>query len=134
MRKYKKWLVSGVILIVIGYVVYSFVDKGPGENAFDNQVTIVSKVDISWSERDQLAKSVDQFMNEYKLPKGVQNTYSMTIEKRLNDSIEISTMVLGAGADDSVVIFAKKTSGVWQVDPNGGPWCTIETFDNNTCF
>ena len=98
-----------------------------------NDVTITSKVPLAISEIEQLATSVDAFMNEYKLPKGVPNSYTLSIEKRLGNAVEVFVSPGENGDSDHYVIQARKTDNVWQVDPNGGPWCTLEAFEQKTC-
>ena len=44
-----------------------------------NQITITSKVTLTVPEKEQLVNSVDAFMSEYKLPKGVKNSYALSI-------------------------------------------------------
>ncbi|MES2213577.1 MAG: hypothetical protein V4473_01920 [Patescibacteria group bacterium] len=102
------------------------------QNTFKNQVVVTSKVSLTDLERGQIEKSVDEFMNEYKLPKGVQNSYTFSIEKRLNDSIQI--IVDADVENNTVVLYARKTNYFWQVDPSAGPWCTLESFDDKSCF
>lgn len=108
------------------------ITERPTEN-IKNYVTLTNKAQIPESEKDQLVISVDEFMTEYKLPKGVENSYSVSIEKILNDSVQIIVNQGEEGDLGNIVIYARKANGTWQVDPEGGPWCTLEEFDNGDC-
>lgn len=99
-----------------------------------NKITLTSKVDLSSAEKDQISKSVDGYMNEYKLPKGIQNSYIISIEKRLNESIRIVVNPGDEGDFGNIIIYARKIGGTWQVNPSGGPWCTLEEFDSGECL
>ena len=135
----------GAILILIAGAIFAYtyqnkkVEKEYNiateqEVQIKNEVTLTSKVNnLSEKEKEELKNSVDSFMNEYKLPKGVQNSYTLSIEKRKNDAIE---MVVNKGEEGdlgNIVIHARKVDGVWQVDPSGGPWCTLEQFESGDC-
>lgn len=104
------------------------------EAQIKNEVTVTSKVsNLSEKEKEELKSSVDAFMNEYKLPKGVPNSYTLSIEKMKNDAIEMVVNPLREGDLGNIVIHARKVDGVWQVDPSGGPWCTLEQFESGDC-
>ncbi len=123
------------ILVLAGLIYfYNPINKKTVQNTFQNNVAIRSKVVLPMVEQEQLVKSVDAFMGEYKLPKGVQNSYTLSIEKRLDDAIEMIVNPGEEGDIGSIVIHARKTNNVWQVDTSGGPWCTLETFEDKSCF
>ncbi|MFA6270057.1 MAG: hypothetical protein WC657_02500 [Candidatus Paceibacterota bacterium] len=103
-------------------------------NNIQNNITLTSKVSLSSSEKEQILDSVDGFINEYKLPKGIQNTYKILIEKQLNESIRIVVNPGEEGEVGNLIIYARRVNNVWRVDPNGGPWCTLEEFDQQQCF
>ena len=104
------------------------------QNYIPNKVTVVNNVSLSVKEQEGLLKSVDEYMNEYKLPKGVENSYKIFIESRLNNSIKIEINPEDKYWDSRTTIYARKTNNVWQVDPGSGPWCTLEEFDREECF
>lgn len=122
------------VFAVAGLIYYYQTDKKLEQDLLQNNISVISKIVISDSEKDQIAKSVDAFMNEYKLPQGVQNSYTLSIEKRLNESIEIIVNPGETGDTGNIIIHARKTDGVWRVDPSGGPWCTLEEFEQRNCF
>lgn len=136
MKIYK--IISVVLLVFLLtslFYFYSLDRNKEGEKeVFHNKVEFTTKVTLTDLEKEQLIKSVDGFMNEYKLPKGVQNSYRFDIEKRLNDSIQILVNLGQEQDSENIIIHARKINNVWEVDPNGGPWCTLENFDDKTCF
>ncbi len=134
----------GIVLILIagGIFAYTYQNKNTADqdkliveqtDQIKNEIALSSKIELSDTEKDQLKNSVDDFMNEYKLPKGVQNSYALSIEKRKNDAVE---MVVNKGEEGdlgNIVIHARKVGGVWQVDPSGGLGCTLEEFEGGDC-
>ena len=127
-------LVVVVIIAAIGLVLYYSVSKNTEQGFLQNNVIVTSKVVLTSFEKEELVKSVDAFMNEYKLPQGVQNSYTLSIEKSLNDAIEMIVNPGEKGDTGNIIIYARKIHGVWQVDPNGGSWCTLEEFEQKKCF
>jgi hypothetical protein len=104
------------------------------ENIANNKVAIVTRIPLEAFEIMQLASATDRFMNEYKLPKGVQSSYDLLIDKRLNNSIRIVVNESKEGDDGNVVLYASRVNEVWTLDPNAGPWCTLEEFDKKECY
>lgn len=98
-----------------------------------NEITLTSNIELSDIEKEQLKNSADSFMNEYKLPKGVPNSYDISIEKRKNDAVEMIVNKGEEGDLGNIIIHARKVGGVWQVDPSGGLGCTLEEFEGGDC-
>jgi hypothetical protein len=133
-RKLKIFILILVILIS-GLLFFGYeVSYAPESNLPKNEITFTSQTTLDQKENVEIIKSVDDFMNEYKLPKGVDNFYEISVEKRAADSIEIFVTFGEENNKESAIIYAEKTNGVWNVDPNAGPWCTLETFANKTCY
>jgi hypothetical protein len=141
MTKNKK-IILIILILASAVFAYTYTNKKEVRDSLSteeqsqikNEITLTSKVsNLSETEKDQLKSSVDDFMNEYKLPKGIQNSYALSIEKRKNDAVE---MVVNKGEEGdlgNIVIHARKVGGVWQVDPSGGLGCTLEEFEGGDC-
>jgi hypothetical protein len=135
MIEYKKSyaaLLSILVIVILFY--YHPINKNTEESFLQNKITLTSNVNITDLEKEQIKKSVDFFMSEYKLPKSVPSSYKILVENILNDSIKIIVNQFETGDAGNVVIYARKINGVWQVDSNSGPWCTLETFSDKTCI
>lgn len=133
MSKYIKGQV--VLLFILAVFIFVYIDKNKEDNfSLQNEITFASKINITKIEKEQIEKSVDLFMNEYKLPKGVKNSYKISVESILNDSVKIIVNEFEIGDAGNVVIYARKINNTWEVDPKSGPWCTLETFSDRTCF
>ena len=99
-----------------------------------NKINTIYKVELSSQEKDQVTKTVDAFMNDFKLPKGdFQNSYTLEVAQRLNDTLMVITDPEQKENDTHAIIYLRKTAGVWQVDRNAGPWCSLEEFERNNC-
>ena len=136
----------GLVLILIAGAIFAYTYQNKKvakednlatkqESQIKNVITLseVEGIELSDIEKEELKNSVDAFMNEYKLPKGISNSYDISVEKRKNDAIE---MVVNKGEEGdlgNIVIHARKVGGVWQVDPSGGLGCTLEQFESGDC-
>lgn len=99
-----------------------------------NKIIVIYKVGLTDTEKEQVLKSVDTFMNKYKLPRSnSQNSYTLLIEKRLNDALEVITDPEQLKNDAHTIIYLRKINSLWQVDQNAGPWCTLEEFEQHNC-
>lgn len=134
----------GLVLILIAGAIFAYTYQNKKvakkdnlatkqETQIKNVITLTSNIELSDTEKEELKNSVDAFMNEYKLPKGIQNSYALSIEKRKNDAVEMMVNKGEEGDLGNIVIHARKVGGVWQVDPSGGPWCTLEQFEGGDC-
>lgn len=103
-------------------------------SSFPNKINTVYKVSLSDLEKEQVVKSVDEFMNEYKLPQGdFQNSYTLMVETRIKDAMKVVTDPEQPKNDTHAIIYLRKIDNAWQVDKNSGPWCTLEEFEQNNC-
>jgi len=135
MKRRWKILIAILAIFILAILFAGYqTSYAPEDTSPKNDITFRGQVNLTEKDKAELIKSVDDFMNEYKLPKGVPTPYLIRVERRLGDAVEID---VSFGEDDyteSATLHAEKISGVWQVDPNGGPWCTLETFVDKTCF
>lgn len=130
MKRRWKILIAILAIIVLAILFTGYkTSYAPEETLPANEITFASQVELTEKDKAELIKSVDDFMNEYKLPQGVPNSYLIRVERRLGDAVEMNVSF-----GESAILHAEKKDGVWQVDPNGGPWCTLETFVDKTCF
>ncbi len=146
--KYKITLI--LLLIAVTCVAVYFInnqtqDLGPvvfkknnsqttGLSQTPNKINAIYRVSLSDLEKDQVVKSVDAFMNEFKLPKGdFQNSYTLLVERRLKDAMRVVTDPEQTKNDTHAIIYLRKVEGIWQVDRNAGPWCTLEEFEQRNC-
>ena len=105
-----------------------------GLNNPPNKIDAIYKVSLSDLEKDQVLKSVDAFMNEFKLPKGsFQNSYTLRVERRLNDALMVITDPEQKENDTHAIIYLRKIGAIWEVDKNAGPWCSLEEFEQHKC-
>ncbi len=141
MTKNKK-IILIILILASGVFTYTYTNKNTSDRdnltveqkaQIKNEITLTSNIELSDIEKEQLKNSVDTFMNEYKLPKGVPNSYDISIEKRKNDAVEMIVNKGEEGDLGNIIIHARKVGGVWQVDPSGGPWCTLEQFEGGDC-
>jgi hypothetical protein len=134
-------LLAGIILLGSAYYYFS---KGSGGEVATpqmansvrapNKIIAVYKADLTVLEKDQVMRSVDAFMNAYKLPHGdFQNTYTLLVERRLNDVMLVITDPEQPKNDTHATLYLRKANDIWSVDPSGGPWCTLEEFERNDC-
>jgi len=105
------------------------------QEALKNKVSIQSHIPLTVDEIDQITKSVDEFMNEYKLPGGGQYSYTILVEQKLNNSLKIVVNPEETGDIGNIVLYARRTNDIWQLDPRGGPWCSsLEEFEQGDCL
>ena len=154
MKNYKKGILSiAILLLIMGWVLAgwfffklsnqnntpaflnSVKKESSQEELTNNQIIITSQVAFMIPEIQQIVKSVDGFMNQYKLPKEVQNVYTISIVERKNDAIKIIIDPKEKDALYNNVLYARKTNAEWAVDANAGPWCaSLKTFEENNCY
>jgi hypothetical protein len=108
-------------------------ESNEGTFSASNTVEVISGVPLPKQEQDSLLVSIDSFMSEYRLPKGLNNSYKVDIRSRLHDSIKIIINPEDLSSGSKTVLYAHRENGIWKVDSNGGPWCSLEEFDANRC-
>jgi hypothetical protein len=100
-----------------------------------NQIIIKSKIALTPAEIEQVIESVDEYMNEYKLPKGVQNVYTISIEESNSAAMKIVFNPEEKQAAANNILYARKTNNKWAVDANAGPRCpTLKAFIEDSCY
>jgi len=138
-------LLVAVTCIAVYFIYNQTQDLGPivfkrnssqttSQNHTPNKIDAIYKASLSDTEKEQVVKSVDAFMNEFKLPRGdFQNSYTLLVERRLNDTLKVVTDPEQAKNDTHAILYLRKVNDVWQVDENAGPWCTLEEFEQRNC-
>lgn len=140
MKNKKVIVVFLILFVMLVWVSYSFIGnkkevvKNEITKNIPNKVTTESNIMLTESEKETLLKSVDGYMNEYRLPKGVENSYEVLIDSRLNDSIKILINPKDKYSDSKTTVYARKINNIWTVDSKSGPWCTLADFDSGECY
>lgn len=135
MKKRWKILIAILAIIILAILFAGYkISYAPVDTLPKNDITFANQVELTEKDKAELIKSVDDFMNEHKRSKEVLGSYLIRVERRLGNAVEMNISFEEEAHTESLVVYAEKKSGVWQVDPNGGPWCTLETFVDKTCF
>lgn len=135
----KKDIVSVVVIIALLVAGFIFLNKQPADKTqsltpeIKNSITIVDSVGLETNEKNQIKAAIDAFMKEYKLPKGVESSYTLQIQERINNALQVETEPQQAQSDLHAVLFLKKTDGVWQIDLSTLPNCTLKQFEKGEC-
>ncbi len=126
-----------VLLIVLGAILgalaYWYAMRSSGlDDTVPSTVIEQYSVDLEESEKRQIAAGVDDYMNTYRLPKGIATEYTMRVEQRIGDAIRVMTNPDELD-DFTAILYFRKVDGVWQLDEGAGPWCTLEEFERYDC-
>ncbi|MBL8030053.1 MAG: hypothetical protein JNN11_02295 [Candidatus Doudnabacteria bacterium] len=141
MKFNKKHLVLvGVIGLAI--LAVAFLNKKPAlpvENkqesaqAIKNQITIVDSVGLEAAEKNEIKAEVDVYMNKYKLPKDIENVYTIQIQSRINNALKVETNPGEQPDDFRSILYLRNVNGVWRLDESAGPECAFELFERGEC-